>query len=58
MLTLIEDPSLLIDIPLVVPGQRAATLAHQHGFKTIITAKNATDEAVLIALNNYFSTEP
>ncbi len=55
LLTLMEDPGLLIDIPLVVPGQRAATLARQYGFKTIITAKNATDEAVLIALNNFFS---
>ncbi len=58
LLTLMQDPDLLIDVPLVVPGQRAATLARQHGFKTIITAKNATDEAVLIALNNFFSTEP
>ena len=57
LLILMEDPSLLIDIPLVVPGQRAATLARQHGFKTIITANNATDDAVLIALNNCFSTE-
>jgi uroporphyrinogen-III synthase len=55
LITLMQGPSLLIDIPLVVPGQRAATLARQHGFKTIITAENATDEAVLIALNHYFS---
>ena len=57
LLTLMEDPSLLIDIPLVVPGPRAATLAAQHGFKTIITAKNATDDAVFVALSNFFSTE-
>ena len=55
LITLIQDPGLLIDIPLFVPGQRSATLARQHGFKTIITAKNATDEAILIALNNFFS---
>ena len=55
LITLMQDPELLIDIPLVVPGQRAATLARQHGFKTIITAENATDEAILIALNNFFS---
>jgi len=55
LLTLMEDPGLLIDIPLVVPGQRAAALARQYGFKTIITAKNATDEAILIALSNFFS---
>lgn len=57
LLTLTGDPSLLIDIPLVVPGSRAATSARQHGFKTIITAKNATDDAVLVALSNFFSTE-
>jgi uroporphyrinogen-III synthase len=55
LITLMEDPSLLIDIPLVVPSPRAHTLARQHGFKTIITAENATDEAAITALNDYFS---
>jgi uroporphyrinogen-III synthase len=55
LVSLIKDPSLIIDIPLVVPGQRAATLARQYGFKTVITAENATDDAVLFALNNFFS---
>ena len=55
LITLMEDPSLLIDIPLVVPSPRAHTLARQHGFKTIITADNATDEAVITALIDYFS---
>jgi uroporphyrinogen-III synthase len=54
LVTLMEDPSLLIDIPLVVPSQRAVTLARQHGFKTIIAAENATDEAILSALTRYF----
>lgn len=54
LITLMEDPSLLIDTPLVVPSPRARTLARQHGFKTIITAKNATDEAAVKALINYF----
>jgi len=54
LVTLMEDPTLLIDIPLVVPSPRAQTLARQHGFKTIITAKNATDEAALSALTEYF----
>ena len=57
LITLTQGSGLLIDIPLVVPGQRAATLARQHGFKTIITAKNATDEAVLLALNHFFSKQ-
>ncbi len=56
LVALMEDPSLLIDIPLVVPSQRAQTLARQHGFKTIITAQNATDEAVITALTGYLST--
>jgi len=55
LITLMEDPSLLIDIPLIVPAKRTATLARQHGFKTVITAKNATDDAMLSALNHYFS---
>ena len=56
LITLMEDPSLLIDIPLVVPSPRAHTLARQHGFKTIITADNATDEAIISALKDYFSS--
>jgi uroporphyrinogen-III synthase len=55
LITLMEDPSPLIDIPLVLPSQRAAKLARQHGFKTIISAQNATDEATLAALTSYFS---
>ncbi len=57
LVTLMEDPSLLIDTPLVVPSKRAATLARQHGFKIIITAGNATDEAMLSALSDYFSAD-
>ena len=32
LVILMEDPSLLIDIPLVLPSERAAKLARQHGF--------------------------
>ena len=56
LVTLMEDPSLLIDVPLIVPGKRAATLARQHGFKTIIAAENATDEAMITALNQHFAS--
>ncbi|VAW54643.1 Uroporphyrinogen-III synthase [hydrothermal vent metagenome] len=55
LITLMEDPSLLINIPLIVPSQRAQTLARQHGFKTIIAAKNATDEAIVEALTNHLA---
>lgn len=50
LITLMEDPTPLIDIPILVPSARAVTLARQHGFKTIIQADNATDEAFLDAL--------
>lgn len=56
LITLMTDSRLLTDIPLVVPGQRTATLADQYGFKTIIVANNATDEAIISALNSYFSS--
>lgn len=55
LVTLMEDPSPLIDIPLVIPSERAAILARQHGFKTILSAKNATDEAIFDALSHYFT---
>ena len=51
LVTLMEDPSLLIDVPIIVPGERAASLAKQHGFKVIVTAENATDEATFTALS-------
>ena len=51
LVTLMEDPSLLIDVPIIVPGERAASLAKQHGFKVIVAAENATDEATFTALS-------
>lgn len=57
LVTLMEDPSLLIDVPLVIPSQRAYKLAKQHGFRQIISAENATDEAMLDALSRYFSQD-
>lgn len=56
LVTLMEDPSLLIDTPIVVPSPRAKTLARQHGFKFIVLAKNATDEAAISALTQYLSS--
>ncbi len=56
LVTLMEDPTLIIDIPLVVPSERAFTSARQHGFKKIIAAKNATDEEMISALKSYWST--
>ena len=45
----------LLQIPLIVPGARAETLAHQLGFHTIIKASNATDQAMFDALQQIFS---
>jgi uroporphyrinogen-III synthase len=56
LVTLMDDPTLLIDLPLIVPSTRAVTLARQHGFRNIIAAENATDEAMLTALIDYFSS--
>ncbi|VAW53665.1 hypothetical protein MNBD_GAMMA05-1184 [hydrothermal vent metagenome] len=55
LVTLMEDPGLLIDTPLIVPSPRSVTLARQHGFKQIIAANNATDEAAVFALSNYLT---
>lgn len=52
LITLMEDPSLLMDIPLVVPSPRAQLLAKQHGFRSIYLAQDATDEAMIDALLN------
>jgi len=52
LIALMEDPGLLVDIPLIVPSPRSVTLARQHGFRKIIAADNATDEATLSALTN------
>lgn len=57
LITLMEDPSLLIDIPLFVPSPRSVTLARQHGFRSIVAAENATDEATLTALTDYFAQQ-
>lgn len=54
LITLVDDTSLMLDIPLIVPSQRAHTRAQQHGFKNIIDASNATDEATMTVLSEYF----
>lgn len=47
--------STLITLPLIVPGVRAHALAQQLGFRHIIQADNATDDACLRALISCFS---
>jgi uroporphyrinogen-III synthase len=45
-----RSPELAREISLVVPGNRVATMAHELGFVRVITADNASDEAMLQAL--------
>lgn len=47
--------SLLIAVPIIVPGERAHKLAAQLGFSRIIQASNATDDACMQALINEFA---
>ena len=45
-----DQQSTLREIPLVVPGQRVAKLAGDSGFRTVFTARNATDKAIIETL--------
>lgn len=54
LVTMMDDPSQLIDIPLIVPSQRALSKARKHGFRSTKLANNATDEAILAALLSCF----
>ena len=55
LVTLMEDPSILIDIPLFVPSTRVVRQARQHGFKIVQQADSATDEDMIAALIEYFT---
>jgi uroporphyrinogen-III synthase len=52
LITLMEDPSLIINIPLVVPSPRAQLSAKQHGFRNVFLARDATDESMIETLIN------
>ncbi|MEH6470697.1 MAG: uroporphyrinogen-III synthase [Halopseudomonas sp.] len=49
--------STLIDTPLVVPSQRVARLAQQNHFNHIEVAANATDEAMIDAVQSLIATQ-
>ena len=57
LVTLMQGSEQIIEIPLVMPSERAKTLARKYGFKNVVTAENATDEAELCALAHYFTSE-
>lgn len=42
--------------PLLVPGERVAVLARQLGFARVITALNATDDAMTAALQDWYAS--
>jgi len=48
-----DGRELLLKTPLVVPGQRCAELARQTGIQTILTAANATDQAMLDTIRQW-----
>ncbi|MBL4712058.1 MAG: uroporphyrinogen-III synthase [Gammaproteobacteria bacterium] len=50
LITLMKGAKFLPHIPIIVPARRTHDYALQQGFNTIITAKNATDEAIIKAL--------
>lgn len=53
LVRLMNGPQALINVPLVVPSSRVEIQARQYGFRHVILAKNATDEAVFSALIDY-----
>ena len=51
---LTDNKAALTLLPIIVPGDRAKLLARQLGFNQIIQASNATDDACIQSLINYF----
>jgi uroporphyrinogen-III synthase len=47
------EPEHLREIPLIVPGERVAEAASDSGFKTVVIARNATDQAIMEALRQH-----
>ena len=54
LMMLIKETDRLVDIPIVLPSIRTAKQAKRLGFVSIILAKNATDEATISALTEFF----
>ncbi len=44
----------IMQIPIVVPGERVSAKARDLGFKTVIVAKNANTQATLAAITKWF----
>jgi uroporphyrinogen-III synthase len=56
MLTLISPPETLklLSMPVIVPSERVASLAHERGFTTVHRAANASDFAMLSAVQTWW----
>ncbi|MEO0443743.1 MAG: uroporphyrinogen-III synthase [Pseudomonadota bacterium] len=54
--SLVDDKQWLLAQPLLVPGERVALHANDAGFKTIVTADNATDNSMIGALYDWRKT--
>ena len=50
LLEIVSDKPFLRSLPLIVPGARCEQMARSLGFKSIVVADNATDDATLDAL--------
>ena len=56
MMTLLspQESSKLMAVPLIVPSGRVAKMATDRGFVAVHTAENASDAAVLRAVENWW----
>jgi uroporphyrinogen-III synthase len=55
LLDMVNDKTLLRSLPLIVPGGRCEQMAKMLGFKSIVVADNATDNATFDALKAWSS---
>ena len=52
LLTMVVEKSTLMGLTTIVPGERCATIAKELGFKSIVVAANATNNAFIDALEH------
>jgi uroporphyrinogen-III synthase len=57
LLDMVSDKNLLRSLPLIVPGARCEHMAKTLGFKNIVVADNATDNATMDALTAWSSKQ-
>lgn len=57
LLNMVSDKTHLRSLPLIVPGERCEQMARNLGFKSIVVAENATDDATMDALKYWASKQ-